>query len=63
MSLMTPASKKEQGFQQVSDPNTAPRSLGEQRAQIAAARLQVTLDRRLGRKSSSADKALAKKPL
>lgn len=60
---MTPASKKEQGFQQANDPNAASKSLGEQRAQIAAARLQVTLDHRLGRKSSSADKALAKKPL
>ncbi|MEO8220186.1 MAG: hypothetical protein ABI563_05315 [Specibacter sp.] len=60
---MTPASKKEQGFQQANDANAASKSLGEQRAQIAAARLQVTLDHRLGRKSSSVDKALAKKPL
>ncbi|MHA7304102.1 hypothetical protein ACX80E_02480 [Arthrobacter sp. TMN-49] len=60
---MTPASKKGQGFQQVTEPIVSSKSRGEERAQIAAARLQVTLDRRLGRKSSSVDKDLAKKPL
>lgn len=63
MSANTSENKHVQASPQVSEASKKPMTPSERRVQVAAARLRVTLDERLGRPTPAKTKALAKEPL